>query len=160
MSKHVERQKKLVEDAFAPDAVRGRDARRAPDQERHRDASRSQSPATPRVGGRGDARHWHKRVGEAVKRDENLIDVETDKVVLELPAPATGVLVEIRKGDGATVVGQEVVAVIDTSRGRDGGAPRRRRSRRQRRGPRPRRRAGATAARRSLQRPRCPRRAR
>ena len=40
---------------------------------------------------------WHKKPGDAVKRDENLIDVETDKVVLELPAPATGVLVEIMK---------------------------------------------------------------
>jgi len=59
--------------------------------------------------------HWHRRVGEAVKRDENLIDVETDKVVLELPAPDSGVLVEIRKSDGATVVGQEVIAVIDTA---------------------------------------------
>src|SRR6188472_34585 len=57
---------------------------------------------------------WHKKVGEAVARDENLIDVETDKVVLELPAPQAGVLVEIRKGDGATVSGQEVIAVIDS----------------------------------------------
>ena len=57
---------------------------------------------------------WHKKVGEAVARDENLVDVETDKVVLELPAPQAGVLVEIRKGDGATVAGQEVIAVIDS----------------------------------------------
>ncbi len=57
---------------------------------------------------------WHKKVGDAVKRDENLIDVETDKVVLELPAPQDGVLVEIRKPDGSTVLGQEVIAVIDT----------------------------------------------
>ncbi|MEP7209180.1 MAG: 2-oxoglutarate dehydrogenase complex dihydrolipoyllysine-residue succinyltransferase, partial [Casimicrobiaceae bacterium] len=49
-----------------------------------------------------------------VKRDENLIDIETDKVVLELPAPGDGVLVELRKADGATVAGQEVIAVIDT----------------------------------------------
>ncbi|HVL74558.1 MAG TPA: biotin/lipoyl-containing protein, partial [Noviherbaspirillum sp.] len=47
---------------------------------------------------------WHKKVGEAVGRDENLIDIETDKVVLELPAPDGGVLVEILKEDGATVV--------------------------------------------------------
>ena len=46
---------------------------------------------------------WHKKEGEAVKRDENLIDIETDKVVLELPAPADGVLVKIVKGDGGTV---------------------------------------------------------
>ena len=57
---------------------------------------------------------WHKKVGEAVARDENLVDVETDKVVLELPAPQAGVLVEIRQADGATVAGQEVIAVIDT----------------------------------------------
>ena len=46
--------------------------------------------------------NWHKKVGDAVNRDENLVDVETDKVVLELPAPAAGVLTEIRKPDGAT----------------------------------------------------------
>ena len=57
--------------------------------------------------------NWHKKVGDAVNRDENLVDVETDKVVLELPAPAAGVLTEIRRPDGATVVAQEVIAVID-----------------------------------------------
>ena len=57
---------------------------------------------------------WHKKLGEAVTRDENLIDVETDKVVLELPAPAAGVLVQIIKGDGSTVVAGEVIAIIDT----------------------------------------------
>lgn len=57
---------------------------------------------------------WHKKAGEAVARDENLIDIETDKVVLELPAPADGVLVEIVKGDGATVVADEVIARLDT----------------------------------------------
>jgi 2-oxoglutarate dehydrogenase E2 component (dihydrolipoamide succinyltransferase) len=58
--------------------------------------------------------NWHKKIGEAVSRDENLVDVETDKVVLELPAPVAGVLAEIRKGDGATVAGQEVIAVLDS----------------------------------------------
>src|ERR1700681_2084145 len=57
---------------------------------------------------------WHKKAGQPVKRDENLIDIETDKVVLELPAPNAGVLVEIRKPDGSTVTAQEVIAVIDT----------------------------------------------
>jgi 2-oxoglutarate dehydrogenase E2 component (dihydrolipoamide succinyltransferase) len=57
---------------------------------------------------------WHKKLGETVARDENLVDVETDKVVLELPAPQAGVLVEIRQGDGATVTGQQVIAVIDS----------------------------------------------
>jgi 2-oxoglutarate dehydrogenase E2 component (dihydrolipoamide succinyltransferase) len=57
---------------------------------------------------------WHKQPGEAVKRDENLIDVETDKVVLELPAPESGVLVEIVAANGATVHSLDVIAVIDT----------------------------------------------
>jgi 2-oxoglutarate dehydrogenase E2 component (dihydrolipoamide succinyltransferase) len=57
---------------------------------------------------------WHKKQGEAVKRDENLIDIETDKVVLELPAPVDGVLVSILKGDKGTVIAGEVIARIDT----------------------------------------------
>jgi 2-oxoglutarate dehydrogenase E2 component (dihydrolipoamide succinyltransferase) len=57
---------------------------------------------------------WHKKEGEPVKRDENLIDIETDKVVLELPAPADGVLAKIVKGDGGTVKAGEVIATIDT----------------------------------------------
>ncbi len=57
---------------------------------------------------------WHKKQGEAVKRDENLIDIETDKVVLELPSPADGVLVSILKGDKGTVTAGEVIAKIDT----------------------------------------------
>jgi 2-oxoglutarate dehydrogenase E2 component (dihydrolipoamide succinyltransferase) len=57
---------------------------------------------------------WRKRAGEAVKRDENLIDIETDKVVLELPAPVDGVLAKIIKADGGTVTSGEIIAVIDT----------------------------------------------
>jgi 2-oxoglutarate dehydrogenase E2 component (dihydrolipoamide succinyltransferase) len=57
---------------------------------------------------------WHKKEGEAVKRDENLIDIETDKVVLELPAPADGVITRIIKADGGTVTSGEVIAQIDT----------------------------------------------
>ena len=57
---------------------------------------------------------WHKKPGEQVHRDENLIDVETDKVVLELPSPVDGVLVSIVKGDGSTVVAGEEIATIDT----------------------------------------------
>ena len=57
---------------------------------------------------------WHKQEGQAVKRDENLIDIETDKVVLETPAPADGVLTRIVKQNGATVTSGEVIAVIDT----------------------------------------------
>jgi len=58
---------------------------------------------------------WHKKEGEAVKRDENLIDIETDKVVMELPAPVDGVLVKIVKGDQVMVTSGEVIAVIDTT---------------------------------------------
>jgi len=57
---------------------------------------------------------WHKKVGEQVSRDENMIDIETDKVVLELPAPSEGVIVQLLKADGATVVSGEVIAIIDT----------------------------------------------
>jgi len=57
---------------------------------------------------------WRKKAGEPVKRDENLIDVETDKVVLELPAPVDGVLAKIIKKDGDSVTSGEVIAVIDT----------------------------------------------
>jgi len=57
---------------------------------------------------------WHKREGEPVKRDENLIDIETDKVVLELPAPADGVLVKILKNTKDAVGSGEVIAQIDT----------------------------------------------
>jgi 2-oxoglutarate dehydrogenase E2 component (dihydrolipoamide succinyltransferase) len=56
---------------------------------------------------------WHKKAGEAVARDENLVDLETDKVVLEVPAPASGVLQEIRIEDGATVVAGDVLAIIE-----------------------------------------------
>ena len=58
---------------------------------------------------------WHKRVGEAVIEGENLIDVETDKVVLELPASKSGVLTRIIKADGAKVGSEEVIAQIDTA---------------------------------------------
>jgi 2-oxoglutarate dehydrogenase E2 component (dihydrolipoamide succinyltransferase) len=57
---------------------------------------------------------WHKKVGEPVKRDENLIDIETDKVVLESPAPVDGVLAKIVMPDGATVTSGDVIAIIDT----------------------------------------------
>jgi 2-oxoglutarate dehydrogenase E2 component (dihydrolipoamide succinyltransferase) len=57
---------------------------------------------------------WHKKQGEFVRRDENLIDIETDKVVLELPAPASGLLSKVIKGDGGTVASNEVIATIDT----------------------------------------------
>lgn len=57
---------------------------------------------------------WHKKAGEMVKADENLVDIETDKVVLETPAPAAGVLIKIIKPDGSTVGSKEIIAQIDT----------------------------------------------
>ena len=57
---------------------------------------------------------WHKKVGEAVNEGENLIDIETDKVVLELPAIKSGVLAKIIKADGTKVASGEVIAQIDT----------------------------------------------
>jgi 2-oxoglutarate dehydrogenase E2 component (dihydrolipoamide succinyltransferase) len=57
---------------------------------------------------------WRKRVGESVARDETLVDLETDKVILEIPAPASGILVELRQPEGAVVKADEVVAVIET----------------------------------------------
>jgi 2-oxoglutarate dehydrogenase E2 component (dihydrolipoamide succinyltransferase) len=55
---------------------------------------------------------WHKNVGESVSRDENLVDLETDKVVLEVPAPAGGIIEEIKVADGATVTAGEILAVL------------------------------------------------
>src|SRR5688500_16347634 len=57
---------------------------------------------------------WHKKEGERVSRDENLIDIETDKVVLELPAPADGILVKILKNARDAVGSGDVIAQIDT----------------------------------------------
>ena len=57
---------------------------------------------------------WHRQMSEAVRQDENLIDIETDKVVLEIPAPAAGVLTKILKGQGEKVVADEVIALIDS----------------------------------------------
>jgi 2-oxoglutarate dehydrogenase E2 component (dihydrolipoamide succinyltransferase) len=57
---------------------------------------------------------WHVQEGDAVNRDQNLIDIETDKVVLELPAPAAGVITKIIKRNGDTVVSGEVIAQLDT----------------------------------------------
>ncbi|MBE7416326.1 MAG: 2-oxoglutarate dehydrogenase complex dihydrolipoyllysine-residue succinyltransferase [Ideonella sp.] len=58
---------------------------------------------------------WKKKAGDAVAMDETLIEIETDKVVLEVPAPSDGVLVEIVAGDGATVVSDQLIARIDTA---------------------------------------------
>ena len=60
---------------------------------------------------------WHKKAGDRVSRDENLVDLETDKVVLEVPAPADGVLQEIKVEDGATVTAGDVLAVLAEGEG-------------------------------------------
>ncbi len=71
----------------------------------------------------GTLASWKKKIGEAVARDEIVIDIETDKVVLEVPAPDAGVLVEIIKGDGETVTSGELIAKIDTEAKAGAAAP-------------------------------------
>src|SRR5574343_605493 len=71
----------------------------------------------------GTLASWKKKIGEAVARDEILIDIETDKVVLEVPSPGAGVLVEIIKGDGETVVSGELIAKIATAATAGAAAP-------------------------------------
>lgn len=71
-------------------------------------------PVLPESVADGTLNQWHKREGDYVERDENLVDLETDKVVFEINALESGVLKEIRKGDGETVHGEEIIAVIDT----------------------------------------------
>src|SRR5688572_30399736 len=60
---------------------------------------------------------WHKKPGEAVGRDENLVDLETDKVVLEVPAPSAGVIKEIKVENGATVTSGQVLAILEAGEG-------------------------------------------
>ena len=71
---------------------------------------------------------WHKKPGEAVARDENLADLETDKVVLEVPAPMGGVLKEIKVADGTKVTSAQLLALLEE--GRECGAVGRRRANR------------------------------
>lgn len=66
---------------------------------------------------------WHKKPGDKVSRDENLVDLETDKVVLEVPAPASGTILEIRIADGTTVVAGDVLAVLEEGEGPAVSAP-------------------------------------
>ena len=56
---------------------------------------------------------WHKKAGDAVKRDENIVDLETDKVVLEVPSTVDGVIKELKFAEGATVLSQQVIAIIE-----------------------------------------------
>lgn len=71
------------------------------------------APTFPESVADGSIATWHKQVGEAVSRDEPLVDIETDKVVLEVVAPADGVLKEIIKNEGDTVLSDEVVAMFE-----------------------------------------------
>ena len=66
---------------------------------------------------------WKKKVGESVAIDEILIEVETDKVVLEVPAPAAGVIIELLMGDGSTVLAEQLIARIDTEAKAGAAAP-------------------------------------
>ena len=61
---------------------------------------------------------WHKQPGETVSQDENLVDLETDKVVLEVPAPVDGVLKEVRFNGGETVQADDLLAIIEAGAGR------------------------------------------
>ena len=56
---------------------------------------------------------WHKKPGDAVRRDENLVDLETDKVVLEVPSPVDGVIKELKFKAGDTVTSSQVIAIIE-----------------------------------------------
>lgn len=71
------------------------------------------APIFPESVADGSIATWHKKVGEAVSRDEPLVDIETDKVVLEVVAPADGVLKEIIKGEGDTVLSDELIATFE-----------------------------------------------
>jgi 2-oxoglutarate dehydrogenase E2 component (dihydrolipoamide succinyltransferase) len=66
---------------------------------------------------------WHKKAGDSVTRDENLVDLETDKVVLEVPAPASGTLREISIGDGTTVTAGQVLAILEEGTAEAAAAP-------------------------------------
>ncbi|QWP75173.1 dihydrolipoyllysine-residue succinyltransferase [Lysobacter sp. K5869] len=66
---------------------------------------------------------WHKKPGDAVKRDENLVDLETDKVVLEVPSPVDGVLKEIKFEEGATVTSQQLIAIVEAGAAAAASAP-------------------------------------
>ena len=65
---------------------------------------------------------WVVNVGDYVEEDQNLLELETDKVVLEVPAPASGVLLEIKQEEGATVLGGDLIGIIDDSAAASSGA--------------------------------------
>lgn len=71
------------------------------------------TPVLPESVAEATVAAWNKKVGDAVRQDEVLVEIETDKVVLEVPAPADGVLTEIREGEGATVIGSQTLGVME-----------------------------------------------
>ncbi len=71
------------------------------------------APSFPESVADGTIATWHKQLGEAVSRDDLLVDIETDKVVLEVLAPSDGVIKEIVKGEGDTVLSEEVIAIFE-----------------------------------------------
>ncbi len=80
-------------------------------------------PALPESVSDATIASWHKKAGDAVRRDENLVDLETDKVVLEVPSPVDGVLKEIRFQEGDTVTSSQVLAVIEEGAAAEEAAP-------------------------------------
>ncbi|WP_373508526.1 biotin/lipoyl-containing protein, partial [Thiocapsa sp.] len=72
-------------------------------------------PALPESVADATVATWHKRPGDSVKREENLVDLETDKVVLEVPSPIDGILGEILANEGDLVQSDAVLALIETS---------------------------------------------
>lgn len=86
-------------------------------------ATEVKAPVLPESVADGTIATWHKKVGDAVKRDENLLDLETDKVVLEVPSPVDGVLKEIKVEVGATVTSSQIVAIIEEGAVADAPAP-------------------------------------
>lgn len=80
-------------------------------------------PVLPESVSDGTIATWHKKVGDAVKRDENLVDLETDKVVLEVPSTVDGVLKEIKFQEGDTVTSAQVLAIIEEGATAEAAAP-------------------------------------
>lgn len=80
-------------------------------------------PVLPESVSDGTIATWHKKVGDAVKRDENLVDLETDKVVLEVPSTVDGVLKEIKFQEGDTVTSSQVLAIIEEGAVAEAAAP-------------------------------------
>ena len=81
------------------------------------------APTFPESVADGTVATWHKKPGEAVKRDELIVDIETDKVVLEVVAPADGSIAEIIKGEGDTIMSNEVIAIFVEGAVAAGAAP-------------------------------------